>query len=237
MDRNEFNDKYAQLRIEIVETPPLSAEYIEFRDVVWKEKVQEWSDAGKEIFNGTLYRYMGRDGNTIKLGLMTYADRLVRTKISVTEIEKRFGKDHVMQNCCVDLLPITTDGKIVVGIKKNSVDLHTDKLAYIGGNMNKEEVRVRDFEDVYSMMMVEISEESNIPLEREKLSFIKLGLADGWASFYFVYRLDIPSERIEELFKDGEFVRLVAMSREEIKKTDYPAVGDLNLSKDWIDEV
>jgi len=226
-----------EIKIEIVGTPPLSTGYKEFRAQVWSEKVEQWESVGKEVFNGTLYRYMGMDGDTVKLGLMTYADRLVRSEIPVSEIEDRFGTDHVMRNCTVNAIPITTDEKIIVGIKKNSVALQPFKLGYIGGNMNEDEVKVKDFEDIYSMMMVEIEEESNIQPKREKLSFEKLGVTDSWASFYFTYMLDVTSDKIGDLFKKGEFVELVSMTREDIKNNNDPAIGEFDLSKNWIEEI
>lgn len=237
MSEKELDTKLPNLKIEIVEAPQLSSEYIVLREKIWEEKVQEWEKAGKEIFNGTLYRFMGTTEDTIKLSHMTYADRLVRTMLSQEEISRRFGKDHVMRNCCVDAILITTDGKIVVGIKKNSVDLVQGKLGYIGGNMNADEVEVNSFENICTMMMKEIEEESNIIPERECLSFAQLGVTDTWASFYFVYRLNVSSKNVNDIYKDDEFSQFVAMTPDEIVCADRLATEDLNLSKEWIKEV
>jgi hypothetical protein len=237
MNENKFDMEQPQINIQIVETPPISEEYQQYREQIWDETQRKWSKAGKDLFNGTLYRFMGKDGNTIRLGLMTYADRLVRSKISIQEIRRRFGVEHIMKNCCVDLIPITTDRKVVVGVKKNSVDLKRGKLGYIGGNMNTEEVSVSKFEDIYTMMIEEIKEESNIVPQRDRLSFSRLGITDAWASFYFTYNLEIHSASIGSIFKEGEFTEFVAMTPEEIKNTEKRGIGDFNLSKDWIDEV
>jgi hypothetical protein len=237
MNENKFDMEQPKINIEIVETPPISKEYLQYRTQIWDETKRKWSEAGKEIFNGTLYRFMSEEGNTIRLGLMTYADRLVRSKISIKEIGERFGEEHIMKNCCVDLIPITTDGKVVVGVKKNSVDLKQGKLGYIGGNMNADEVAVTKFDDIKTMMITEIVEESNLIPERNKLFFSRLGVTDGWASFYFTYNLGIHSANIGSIFKGGEFNQFIAMTPGEIKNTEKRGIGDFNLSKDWIDEV
>ncbi len=241
MDKTELDTTSNDYEIQIVETPPLSQEYINLREDIWQTKTSEWKEAGKELFNGKLYRYMGieedNDFATIKLGLMSYSDRLVRTVLSKDEIVERFGTDYVMKNSCVDVIILTTDGKVAVGVKKNSVDLKQGKLGYIGGNMNADEVVVNSMEDIYTMMMKEIAEESSIIPERERLSFAKLGVSDMWVSFYFIYKLGLSSEEVNKIYKEGEFTEFIAMTPDEIVKTERPAISDMNFSKQWIKEV
>lgn len=239
MDKTELDTTSNDYEIQIVETPPLSEEYTNLREDIWKTKTSEWKEAGKELFNGALYRYMGTDddSSTVKLGLMSYSDRLVRTVLSKEKIIERFGTDYVMKNSCVDAIILTTDGKVVVGVKKNSVDLKQGKLGYIGGNMNADEVEVSSMEDIYKMMMKEIGEESGIIPERDRLSFAKLGVSDMWASFYFIYKLGLSSEEVNKIYKEGEFTEFITMTPDEIANTERPSISDMNLSKEWIKEV
>lgn len=229
-----------EYQIKVVETPPLSEEYIKFRDELYQKKLEEFKEAGKPLFNGDLYRFLGIEDGNVFLGHMQYADRLVRSELSVEEIERRFGKDYVMKNACVDAIMVTTDGKIVVGVKTRSVDLKQGKLGFIGGNMNADEVQVNSFEDIYTMMSKEIEEETKVVPNREKMSFLRVGVADTWASFYFLYRLDILSEDVGTIYKDSkdkEFAELITMTPEEIKNTNRAGIGDFNLTKEWIEEV
>lgn len=236
----EIGTSEPEYQIKVVETPPLSEEYIKFRDELYQKKLEEFQEAGKPLFNGDLYRFMGVEDSNVLLGHMQYADRLVRSELSVEEIERRFGKDYVMKNACVDAIMVTTDRKIVVGVKTRSVDLKQGKLGFVGGNMNADEVKVSSFEDIYTMMSKEIEEETTVVTNREKMSFLRVGVVDTWASFYFLYRLDISSKDVGTIFKDSkdkEFAELITMTSEEIKNTDRVGIGDFNLTKEWIEEV
>ena len=228
-----------ELNIDIVQTPPVSKEYEAFRDRIWTEAVEEGKSVGKDFYNGVLYRFVGYDEETqtVQLGLMQYSDRLLKSKISPDSIAEMFGRDHVMQHCVVNVILLTTDRRIAVGIKKNSVDLRPKKLAYIGGNLNANEVEVTKFEDIYTMMMKEIEEESSIVPEREKMDFVKLVVNGNWASFYFLYRLNLSSEEIDKIYKEGEFLEFETMTPSEIAKTERIAIGDFNDSKAWIESL
>lgn len=236
MEQEKIDTKY---NIEIVDTPPVSQEYKALREKIWEEIVDKGKEAGKEFFNGQVYRLMGFDeeSNTIQLGLMQYADRMLKTKISQEEIINRFGKDYIMQHCVVDGILVTSDKKVVMGVKRNSVDLKEGKLAYIGGNMSADEVKVNSFEDMYTMMTKEIEEETSITPVRDRLSFARLVANGDFADFYFIYQLGIPSEDIGSIFKEGEFVRLEAMTPKEIVNTNKTCIKDVNQSKEWIESV
>jgi len=239
-DQQEDKEKLdSDFSIEIVDTPEVSEEYKKLRDDIWEQTVEEGRQNGKEFFNGEIYRLVNFDeeGIIIQLGIMQYSDRLLKTKISQEEIAKRFGKDHVMQHCVVNCLLLTSDKKLVVGVKRNSVDLKPGKLAYIGGNLNSDEVKVNSFEDIYTMMMKEIEEETNIVPERKQLSFAKLQANGNFASFYFLYQLGISSEEIDTIFKEGEFVKLETMTPGEIVTTDRVGITDFNQSKEWIESL
>ena len=239
-DQQENQEKLdSEFSIEIVNTPEVSQEYESFREEIWEQTVKEGKQVGKEFFNGEIYRLMNFDeeSRTIQLGIMQYADRLLKTKISQEEIAKRFGRDHVMQHCVANGILLTSDKKLVVGIKKNSVDLKPGKLAYIGGNLNADEVEIHTFEDIYTMMMREIGEETKINPQRERLSFARLVTNGNFASFYFLYQLDISSEEIDSIHREGEFTRLETMTPEEIEKTDRVAITDFNQSKEWVESL
>lgn len=229
-------------KIKIVGTPPLSKEYEEERNRIWISKVEEGRKVGKPFFNGELYRYMGVDNESspepvLRLGLMTYADRLMKTVVPIDEIESRYGSDHVMIHSCVDAIPVTTDGKIVYGVKKRSVDLVEGKVGYVSGNMNADEVRVRTFEDVYSMMMKELEEETSIHPDRKSMRFAKLGVTESWMSCYFIYELGFSSSELHRLEKDDEFDHFVAGTPEEIVNMNVPATSDFNYSKRFIQDL
>ena len=229
----------SEYNIEIVDTPKVSEEYVALREEIWGQVVEEGAKVGKEFYNGQIYRLMdyNEETKTIQLGIMQYADRVLKSKISQEEITSRFGRDHVMQHCVVNAILQTSDKKLVVGVKKNSVDLQQGKLAYIGGNLNADEVKVSSFEDISTMMMKEIGEETDVIPQREKLSFAKLVANGNFASFYFLYQLGIPSGEITTIFKEGEFVGLETMTPEEIISTERIGIGDFNQSKSWINSL
>jgi hypothetical protein len=84
------------------------------------------------------------------------------------------------------------------------------------------------------MMMREIGEETSIDLQRKRLSFGKLVANGNFASFYFIYHLDISSGEIDTIYREGEFVRLETMTPDEIVKTNRVGITDFNQSKEWI---
>lgn len=231
-----------QYGIRIVETPELNPAYISQRDTIWTEKVEAGRKVGKEFFNGVLYRLMGVENESspepvLKLGHMTYADRIMKSNLSVDEIERLYGKDHVMVHCCVDAILTTTDGKVVYGVKKRSVDLKEGKLGFVSGNMNADEVKVNAFEDIFTMVMKEIGEETSIVPDRKKLSFAMLGVSNGWASFYFLYKLGIHSRDIGDIYKDDEFQSFEAMFPVDILRESRVATSDFNYSKGFLLEL
>jgi hypothetical protein len=228
-----------EFNIEIVETPQVSEEYRVLREEIWQQTVEEGKQVGKEFYNGEIYRLINFDEESriIQFGTMQYADRLLKTKISQEEIVQRFGKDHVMQHCVVNAILVTSDKKLVVGVKKNSVDLKQGKLGYIGGNLNADEVKVNSFEDIYTMMLREIEEETNIDSQRERISFRKLVANGNFASFYFIYQLGISSEEIDTIYREGEFIKLETMTPNEIVSTDRVGITDFNQSKEWIESL
>ena len=57
-----------------------------------------------------------------------------------------------MQHCIVNAILLTSDKKIVVGVKKTSINLLQGILAYVGGNLSPDEVEVNNFEDIYTMI-------------------------------------------------------------------------------------
>jgi hypothetical protein len=225
-----------EFSLQRVDSPPISPEYIQKRDKVWERRVREGAEVGKKFHNGVLYRYLGSDEFGIKLGLMNYSDRMFKKDMTSEEIEREFGREHNMIHCIVEVVMVTTDGKIVVGEKAMSTDLQTGRLAHVSGNMNHDEVEVNSAEDVYKMAMVEIEEEANVVPDRDKLFYVGTVQPRTYFSFNFVYLLDISSEQVDGLNKEGEFLRFKTMSVEEVLNTDQEGIPDFEDSKIWIEE-
>ncbi len=235
----KLNTQDSEYKIEIVDSPLMSEEYKAFREKIWNQMVEEGKKVGKEFYNGKICRLVAinEETRTIQLGTMQYADRLLKTRVSLEDIGKRFGKDHIMQHCIVNAILLTSDKKVVVGVKKTSINLLQGILAYVGGNLSPDEVEVKNFEDIYTMMMTEIEEETSIIPQREKLSFSRLVANGNFASFYFTYQLDISSKELDIIFREGEFVKFEALTQEEIVNTERAGVADFDESKEWVGEM
>ncbi|MCD4811877.1 hypothetical protein K8R14_04785 [bacterium] len=234
--KSETGHRSSGFTVQRIESPPISPKYIQKRDNAWKRRAQEGAEVGKEFYNGVLYRYLDFDEGGIKLGLMSYSDRLFKKDMTTDEIEREFGDEHNMIHCIVEVVMITTDGMVVVGEKAMTTDLQKGQLAHVSGNMNHDEVEVNTSEDVFKMAMMEIEEEANVQPKREKLFFVGVVQPRTYFGFNFVYLLDISSEQVNELNKEGEFLSFKTMSLDEMVNTDQKGIADFEDSKEWIEE-
>lgn len=230
------NGKQNEYRILLVEPPELLPEYVELRDRTWEKKVQDGVSVGKEFTNGVIYRFLGIENDQIKLTTMMYSDRMFKKAMSPSEIVSQFGESHLMIHGLTNIIMVTTDGYIAVGIKKMSTYLEKGKLAHVSGNLNKDEVEINTFEDIYRMAMLEVQQETSLNPVRDRIHFANVSKFSTCVSFNFIYLLDIPSKEVETLNRDGEFVSFEAMSTDDILKTNRSGITDFEESKNWIKE-
>lgn len=220
----------------------LSVEYLKERDESWEEMVIQGSDKGKKFWNGKLYSIEGfsqtdLNNPVIYFGEMEYKDRLFKKKIGEEELIKRFGKENLLLHCGVSVVITTKDKKIVVGKKRMSVGLEKSVLSHVSGNLNKDELHVKDIKDLYSYILKEMEEEINIEIKKERLKFNQINLFNSYCGFDFVYESKLTAKEVSGIPSSEEFISLEALDIDEVLNSQEKCISDFQFSKRYLKEL
>lgn len=220
----------------------LSPDYIKERDKAWEDMVEEGEKRSKKFWNGSLYSFEGfsqLDMNhpIIYLGQMEYKDRLLKKKLGVENVVKKYGINHLLIHCGVGVVILTQDNKFVVGRKKMSVGLEKSLYAHVSGNLNIDEMEVNNIDDIYRFIIKEMQEEIGGEINKNNLKFTQINIFNSYCNFDFVYHMDINSEEVPKLPGSEEFESFEALSLEEILNLKVKGISDFEFSKRYLKEL
>lgn len=227
------------LRIKYTGPHKFSKKYVDDRNKAWTSLVEKGAQAGKHFWNGELYtfeRLIQHDFEhmVIELGSFEYKDRLFKTEVGLNEIDAIYGDGHLQTHCGVNCILYTRDKKLVIGKKKSSINLEKGIFSFVNGNLNKDELEVSDFDDIIATVKNEVEEEASIVADKSKFRFHQINHFNTYFNFEFLYPLDITSDQVSRLDKDGEFISFTALSPQEIFDLNEPMLNDLKYSKWYI---
>ncbi len=215
--------QYNNAIIEHASVSSFPSQYIKDRNEFWDDKVKEGKKSGKKFWNGTLYTLGNIDlsnsqAPVITLGKCEYRDFAFKHTLGPDTIIEKYGKESLIKHCWVSILPVTSDGKLVCGMKDKTVRIEPDVMAYISGELNADETEVKSLNDIRDHAHKELLEESNINVTKESVKLLQIIVTRTHAEFQFMVPLKISSKEIDKVNKPGEFKKFVAMSTQELKE-------------------
>lgn len=216
----------SRIELNIVERSPLAAAYTEARDAHWNQAVQNAQRNGGKLWNGSVYTIqtvtMADDEAKLTLSTCEYKDIVFKIAIGVDQILTQFGPSSLFEHIAVVCLPITTDGKIIAGLRPQPTGAEIlPTLDFIGGNLNADEMTVQEYAGFKQFMLRELEEEVGIRGDQEKSRLTAVLYYQGKYDFVYTLELPIASTDIPEPL-DNEFAKLVAFTPQEILSTAHP---------------
>lgn len=220
---------------------PLSEKYNDERELIWRQKLEKAKESGKGIWNGIVYtieEMLQSDEETLHIVLSSceYKDIIFRINKGRSNIIKEYGISHLPKYITLDCIPVTRDRKFVFGIRGNSTILDGGCIGLIGGTANKDEMEINCGEDLKKFMIKEIEEETRIAVEENKLSLYSINQFNAKYEFLYKLFLDIDSSEISMCHKEGEFVELLCLTADEVRKYNGPTFDAFRYSRLYIDK-
>ncbi len=200
-------------------TPPLSL----------KTKIENFWTEGKKKFgdslwNGMSYRlekYKSIDGITIAhFGTSEFKNSYGSKEVSDTLFQLPFEE---RPNCMyVTTLLETVDGHYILG-QTGSGGIHEGRIALIGGNLNQDEMKVRQYADLVTYLEMELEEELGLANDRmsqhDCLGFFQS--QSGRIGIFFHTQLNFSSSEVDSILRiNDEHDGYRVMSKEEILKEE-----------------
>lgn len=190
-------------------------------DTFWNEGKKKFGDS---LWNGINYRlekYEIADGiSTAYFGISeyknNYASKEVRDDIFTLPYAER-------PNCIyVTTLLETTDGKYILG-QTGSGGIHGTTVALLGGILNKDEMEVREYDDLVAYLEMELDEEFGLSNDRiQKHDCLGFFFAPtGRVGIFFHTQLDFPSSEVDTILHiNDEHDGYRVVTRDEVLKEE-----------------
>lgn len=218
---------------------PLSADYLEFREKTWNERLAHAREKGKKLWNGTVYtvdNFLQFDESrlVIELGTCEYKDIVLQVNLGGEAVVDRFGSDHLLHYTVADCIPVTSDGKAVFGLRAPGTNVEEGALGLIGGTLNHDERSVSSMADVQEFMRKEIDEETGLLPIASELSLHALNFYRSKYEFLFTCRLSCSSAELGRWEKPGEFSRLLAFSAQELAASRQPQLDAVRFCGNYL---
>jgi hypothetical protein len=219
---------------------PLSEKYNIEKEIIWEEEIEKAKKTGKKIWNGVVYtieEMLQYDEETIHFVLSTceYKDVLFRIVKDRSVIIRDYGISHLPKYITMDCIPVTKDGKFVFGIRGNSTLPDGGCIGLIGGTANMDEMEIGSGADLNKFMIREIEDETRLRVNENQLTLFSLNQFNAKYEFLYRLSLDLDSSEISRYHKEGEFVRLVCLTTEEIYNYADPTLDAFRYARLYID--
>ena len=219
---------------------PISGEYIDERELFWKQETEQAKESGKEVWNGIVYtmeEMLRYDEEELHIVLSTceYKDIIFRIRKGRKNIFKEYGISHLQKYITMDCIPVTGDGKFVFGIRGNSTIVDDGTVGLIGGTANRDEMEIKGGEDIKKFMIREIGEETGFTIKENNLSLYAINQFNAKYEFLYRLALDIDSSEINRYRRDGEFLKLICMTADEVHKYNEPTLDAFRYARFYID--
>ena len=206
------------------------------------QELEKAEETGKSVWNGIVYtieEMLRPDEETLHIVLSSceYKDIIFRIRAERSYIMQEFGISHLSKYITLDCIPVTKDGKFVFGIRGGSTIVDKGCIGLIGGTANKDEMEIHRGEDLKKFMVKEIEDETNIAVDKNRLSLFSVNQFN--AKYEFLYRLNLESDSsaISRLQKKGEFGKLLTLTADEVHKYTGPTLDAFRYCRLYIDDL
>ncbi len=220
----------------------LSGKYLEERETIWKQEFEKANKSGKSIWNGTVYtieEMLQPDEEKLYFVFSTceYKDIVFRIKKGRSNIIKEYGISYLPKYITLDCITVTTDNKFVFGIRNNSTILDSGHIGLIGGTANQDEMEINSVKDLTKFMIKEIEEETMIQVIEKNLYLFSINQFNAKYEFLYILLLDIDSNKINNLYKEGEFDKLLCLTADEVHNYNAGTLDAFRYSRLYIDKI
>jgi hypothetical protein len=143
----------------------LSSAYLEAREKVWQQKLDDAHVRGLELWNGeihTIERFIQTDESHLVIELSTcqYKDITFTIHHTIQGIVRDYGADHLHPYITINGIPVTEDGRCEFGLRGAHIFASDNMIGLIGGTANKDEMPINALDDMRRFMHMEMQEET-----------------------------------------------------------------------------
>ena len=180
---------------------PLSSAYLEAREKVWQQKLDDAHVRGLELWNGEIYvieRFIQTDESDLVIELSTceYKDITFTSHHTIQGIVRDYGADHLHPYITINGIPVTEDGRCVFGLRSAHIFASDNMIGLIGGTANKDEMPINALDEVRRFMHMEMQEETRLIYDERDLTLLGLHHYRGKYEFLYTIRLPITADRL-----------------------------------------
>ncbi len=183
----------------------------------WNRRLEQTKARGQSLFPGPMCGFRGwsvEDGELyISFGLADYRE-FVGTNVANPDIEQRFGEAFLANGTGVCSVLLTSDDKIVLQRRSQTVFEHPGTLHFCGGSLSPVDTGGRLSADPFEVMTIEFDEELGLP-RSAIVEMSCLGIARDTQTLkpdiLLLTRLALPAEAILN-FTGDEHSDLIAIS-------------------------
>jgi hypothetical protein len=222
--RIEFSPSELQhMQIEMIAPQTFNQAYHEERELVWTEAMEKAATQKRSLWNGDVYTFenilhQGDEHVTLQMSSCEFKDVIFKVEKGSPYIIQQYGYPHLVKLVGVICVPLTQDGKYVVGIRADQQFQGGAPVGAIGGLLSRDEMKIETFADIQAFMRKEMNEETSLIFSGHDLKLYRLIFQKNIYHFCFTLKLPIHSDEIRHFQKPGEFSELVALTQLELQE-------------------
>ncbi|KKR63677.1 hypothetical protein A2210_00500 [Candidatus Woesebacteria bacterium RIFOXYA1_FULL_40_18] len=199
-------------------SPPRSFDVIKRKE--WGKLKKEVAKKGGRLWNGIVYRLSGisrQKGKTIlHLGTIDFRSHHATAFAKGLLNKKPFNQRP--NGLYIGAYIKTKDGKFIFG-HRSEKGIARENINFIGGNLNKDEMKIEDIKDLFQYFIKEFEEETS--LERnaiKKLSGLGIFLSDNYrVAIVLTCLLKTPAEEVLKHARPNfEHKKILIFTEEEL---------------------
>lgn len=229
-----------RLTVQPVERRVRPSDYLEAREQVWAAQMDKVLARGGKMWNGEVYTLEdilspAEEQVILRMSTCEYKDLVFRMLKGDEAITAHYGEGYLACFVGVSVVPVTSDGKFVFGIRADRPGPDGPPVGAIGGTLNKDELEIHSFADIRLHMLHEIQEETTLDCAEADFRFFGLFAAFSAFHFAFTVRLALHSGEVASCNRPGEFSRLLALTQAETLALTMPMSRFLKMWRPYLD--
>lgn len=199
------------MKIEQINKNIYNQKYLEDRELVWNEKLRECKNKNIPLWNGSVYYLDRLEKDSISIGLCEYKDLLFLDTKSIKEIKKEYDLNFNFLYINVQILIKDKNNKYLFGTKYH---INYTEIISVGGTLRLEDGNeIKCFEDISEYAKKEITIETKIKIDKNKLRYRDMIISSGICTFLFEYNIDLIENNLLNM---GEFNGCIIIKKEDI---------------------
>jgi hypothetical protein len=194
-------DEQPQVRIAndptVIEHP---ASYLEEREEVWREEKRTYGDS---LWNGAVSTIQGvcvtGKSVSIRTGQCEYKDIVFKKRVGPCAVRRRFGLTSFPVHAFTAALPVTEDGRVILGVVGGGTISPEGAIDLIGGTLNLDEHAIASFDDIQEFTARELRQETGLRVAASDCAPVSLNFHNGCC--FWLFRVPIRNTDISACFR------------------------------------